>query len=71
MMIDFSQELQFTGVFIKNTSRENYLRVVLAFTSGITVYVENAAVLQLAVSVPVEFKGKTIDRVTYSLISYF
>lgn len=56
-VIDFGQELQTTEALIRNNSRENYLRVVLEFTCGITVYVESAAVLQLALTVPVEFKG--------------
>ncbi|KAL9985293.1 hypothetical protein ACROYT_G007678 [Oculina patagonica] len=64
-VIDYGHELQSTGVFIKNSSRENYPRVILAFSSGITVYVENAAVLQMAVAVPVEFKGTTSGLLGY------
>ena len=61
-VIDFGHELQTTGVLIRNTSRGNYPTVVLAFICGITVYVENAAVLQMAVTVPVEFKGILKDK---------
>lgn len=57
-VVQYGHEMQSTGVFIRNNTRENYLRVILAFDSGITVYVENAAaVLQMAVALPVEFKG--------------
>ena len=57
-LVVFDYEPQTRGVFIKNSSRENNSRVVVAFSSGITVYVENAApVLQMAVVVPVKFKG--------------
>ena len=61
-VIDFGHELQTTGVLVRNSSRGNYPRVVLAFICGITVYVENAAVLQMAVTVPVEFKGILNDK---------
>ncbi|KAJ7394079.1 hypothetical protein OS493_003754 [Desmophyllum pertusum] len=64
-VIDYGHEQQATGVFIRNSSRENNPRVILAFNSGITVYVENAAVLQMAVAVPVEFKGKTSGLLGY------
>ena len=57
-LIALGHELQSKGVFIKNSTRENNPRVILAFNSGITVYVENAApVLQMAVVVPIRFKG--------------
>ena len=57
-VIQYGHEMQSIGVFIRNDTRENYPRIILAFESGITVYVENAAaVLQMAVALPVEFKG--------------
>ncbi|XP_074615471.1 protein mesh-like [Acropora palmata] len=58
-IIEFGRELQAWGVSIRNTSRGEHLRLVIAFICGITVYIEDAAVLQVAVTVPVEFKGKT------------
>ncbi|PFX16980.1 Sushi domain-containing protein 2 [Stylophora pistillata] len=65
-LIALGHELQSKGVFIKNSTRENNPRVILAFNSGITVYVENAApVLQMAVVVPVRFKGKTSGLLGY------
>ena len=58
-VIDHGHELQSEGVFVRNSSRENNPRVILTFRSGITVYIENAAaVLQMAVVVPVQFKGR-------------
>lgn len=58
-LVIFDHELQSRGVLIKNSLRENNPRVIAAFSSGITVYVENAApVLQMAVVVPVKFKGE-------------
>ena len=58
-VIDHGHELESRGAFIRNSSRENNPRVILAFSSGITVYIENAAaVLQMAVVVPVQFKGR-------------
>lgn len=56
-VIEYGHELRSAGVIVRNASRESYPRVILAFNSGITVYVESAAVLQMAVTVPVEFKG--------------
>lgn len=65
-LVIFDHELQSRGVLIKNSLRENNPRVIAAFTSGITVYVENAApVLQMAVVVPVKFKGKTSGLLGY------
>jgi len=64
-VIEHNHELQSAGVFIRNSTRGSYPRVILAFSSGITVYVESAAVLQMAVAVPVEFKGKTNGLLGY------
>ncbi|XP_068710936.1 protein mesh-like [Montipora foliosa] len=63
--IDFHHDLQSRGVSIRNSSRGDHLRLVIAFDCGITVYVENAAVLQLALTVPVEFKEKTRGLLGY------
>ena len=59
-VIEYEHELQSAKVFIRNDTRESYPRIILAFSSGITVYVESATVLQMAVAVPVEFKGRCV-----------
>ena len=57
----FSGDLiELPGVLVRQTPRGNNSRVIIIFNSGITVYIENAVVLQMAVSLPSIFKGKEI-----------